>query len=118
MPFHITKLLREIKDYDSFRVNEHLYYTLLPKYQDSILRDILKEISNRESDFWYFGGKDLGSGDGFGVGPLFQCNIETIKEVCLQESQGCLPYRLAYLAPVFDYSDKDEPSLANSFIGY
>ena len=48
------KLLREIKDYDSFRVNEHLYYTLLPKYQDSILRDILKEISNRESDFWYF----------------------------------------------------------------
>lgn len=109
------KLLREIKDYDSFRVNEHLYYTLLPKYQDSILGDILKEISNRKSDFWYFGGKDLGSGDGFGVGPLFQCNIETIKEVCLQESQGCLPYRLAYLAPVFDYSDKDEPSFSQFF---
>lgn len=109
------KLLREIKDYDSFRVTEHLYYTLLPKYQDSILGDILKEISNRESDFWYFGGKDLGSGDGFGVGPLFQCNIETIKEVCLQESQGCLPYRLAYLAPVFDYSDKDEPSFSQFF---
>ena len=109
------KLLREIKDYDSFRVNEHLYYTLLPKYQDLILGDILKEISNRESDFWYFGGKDLGSGDGFGVGPLFQCNIETIKEVCLQESQGCLPYRLAYLAPVFDYSDKDEPSFSQFF---
>ena len=109
------KLLREIKDYDSFRVNEHLYYTLLPKYQDSILGDILKEISNRESDFWYFGGKDLGSGDGFGVGPLFQCNIETIKEVCLQESQDCLPYRLAYLAPVFDYSDKDEPSFSQFF---
>lgn len=109
------KLLREIKDYDSFRVNEHLYYTLLPKYQDSILGDILKEISNRESDFWYFGGKDLGSGDGFGVGPLFQCKIETIKEVCLQESQGCLPYRLAYLAPVFDYSDKDEPSFSQFF---
>lgn len=109
------KLLREIKDYDSFRMNEHLYYTLLPKYQDSILGDILKEISNRESDFWYFGGKDLGSGDGFGVGPLFQCNIETIKEVCLQESQGCLPYRLAYLAPVFDYSDKDEPSFSQCF---
>ena len=109
------KLLREIKDYDSFRVNEHLYYTLLPKYQDSILGDILKEISNRESDFWYFGGKDLGSGDGFGVGPLFQCNIETIKEVCLQESQGCLPYRLAYLAPVFDYSNKDEPSFSQFF---
>ena len=109
------KLLREIKDYDSFRVTEHLYYTLLPKYQDSILGDILKEISNRESDFWYFGGKDLGSGDGFGVGPLFQCNIEIIKEVCLQESQGCLPYRLAYLAPVFDYSDKDEPSFSQFF---
>ena len=109
------KLLREIKDYDSFRVNEQLYYTLLPKYQDSILVDILKGISNRESDFWYFGGKDLGSGDGFGAGPLFQCNIETIKDVCLQESKGCLPYRLAYLAPVFDYSDKDAPSFSQFF---
>lgn len=109
------KLLREIKDYDSFRMNEQLYYTLLPKYQDSILGDILKEISNRDSDFWYFGGKDLGSGDGFGVGPLFQCNIETIKEVCLLESKGCLPYRLAYLAPVFDYSDQDDPSFSQFF---
>lgn len=109
------KLLREIKDYDSFRVNEQLYYTLLPKYQNSILDDILKEISDRKSDFWYFGGKDLGCGDSFGAGPLFQCNIDVIKKACLQESKGCLPYRLAYLAPVFDYSDKDETSFSQLF---
>ena len=109
------KLLREIRDYESFRVNEHLYFTLLPKYQNYILGDVLTEISNRQSDFWYFGGKDLGSGDSFGAEPLFQCDIDTIKEYCLRESKGCLPYRLAYLAPVFDYSDKDEPSFSQFF---
>ncbi len=109
------KLLREVNDYESFRVNEQLYFTLLPKYENYILGDILKEISNRQSDFWYFGGKDLGSGDGFGAGPLFQCDIDIIKKVCLQESQGCLPYRLAYLAPVFEYPEKEEPSFSKFF---
>ena len=109
------KLLRDINDYESFRVNEHLYFTLLPQYQNYILSDVLEEISNKQSDFWYFGGKDLGSGDGFGAGPLFQCNIDTIKDVCLQKSQGCLPYRLAYLAPVFDYTDMEEPSFSKFF---
>lgn len=109
------KLLRDINDYESFRVNEHLYFILLPKYQSYILGDILKEISNRESDFWYFGGKDLGSGDSFGIGPLFQCDMNIIKEYCLQESNGCLPYRLAYLAPVFDYSDNSAPSFSQFF---
>ena len=46
---------------------------------------------------------------------MFQCNVETIKEVCLRESKGCLPYRLAYLAPVFDYSNQDEPSFSQFF---
>ena len=96
-------------------MNEHLYFTLLPQYQNYILSDILEEISNEKSEFWYFGGKDLGSGDGFGAGPLFQCNIDIIKEYCLQESNGCLPYRLAYLAPVFDYSDKSESSFSQFF---
>lgn len=109
------KLLNIIHDYESFRVNEHVYYSLLPKYQNEVLEDILEEISQKQSDFWYYGGKDLGSGDGFGVGPLFQCNIEIIKDYCLKESQGCLPYRLAYLAPVFDYSEKEENSFSKFF---
>lgn len=109
------KLLREVKDYESFRINDQLYFALLPKYQNYILGDILKEIANKQSDFWYFGGKDLGSGDGFGAGPLFQCDMDAIKEICIQESQGCLPYRLAYLAPVFDYTDKAKPSFSEFF---
>lgn len=109
------KLLKEISDYDSFRAYEHLYFALLPKFQDYILNDILKELSSKQSDFWYYAGKDLGSGDGFGAGPLFQCNIEVIKEACLKESQGCLPYRLAHLAPVFDYSDQENPSFSKFF---
>ena len=109
------KLLKEIDDYDSFRLNEHIYFILLPKYQEYILNDILKEIAKKDSDFWYYGGKDLGSGQGFGAGPLFQCDIEAIKNYCLKESQGCLPYRLAYLAPVFDYTDNNSPSFSEFF---
>ena len=41
--------------------------------------------------------------------------MDIIKEYCLQESNGCLPYRLAYLAPVFDYSDKSESSFSQFF---
>lgn len=95
------KLLKEITDYDSYRCNEGIYFSLLPKYADSILMDILRELSLTSSSFAEYGGRDLGSGQGFGAGPLFQCDMEVIKRYCLQEADGCLPYRLAYLAPVF-----------------
>lgn len=95
------KLLKQITDYESYRWNEGIYFSLLPKYADSILTDILQELSLLNSSFWEYGGRDLGSGDGFGAGPLFQCDMEVIKDQCLREADGCLPYRLAYLAPVF-----------------
>lgn len=95
------KLLKQVTDYESYRQNEGIYFSLLPKYADSILTDILQELSLSNSSFWEYGGRDLGSGDGFGAGPLFQCDMEVIKHNCLQEADGCLPYRLAYLAPVF-----------------
>lgn len=109
------KMIKTIKSYDSYRVFEHIYFSLLPKYQEYIIDDILWEMSKEDSDFSYYTRRDLGSGNGFGAGPLFQCDMNHIKQVCLELSQGKLPHRLAYLAPVFDYSDKEKPAFSEFF---
>lgn len=100
------KMLKNITDYDSYRCNDGIYFSLLPKYADSILMDVLQELSLKSSLFYYYGGKDLGSGFGFGAGPLFQCDMDVIKLFCLQQANGYLPSRLAYLAPVFGKEDR------------
>lgn len=109
------KMIKTINGYDSYRAFEHVYFSLLPKYQEYIIDDILGEMSKTDSDFSYYARRDLGSGDSFGAGPLFQCDMNHIKQVCLEQSQGCLPQRLAYLAPVFDYSDKEKPAFSEFF---
>lgn len=109
------KMINTINDYDSYRAFEHVYFSLLPKYQEYIIDDVLGEMSKTDSDFSYYARRDLGSGDSFGVGPLFQCDMNHIKQVCLEQSQGCLPQRLAYLTPVFDYSDKEKSAFSEFF---
>lgn len=109
------KMIKTINSYDSYRAFEHIYFSLLPKYQGQILDDILGEMSKDDSDFSYYARRDLGSGDSFGAGSLFQCDMNHIKQICLDQSQGCLPQRLAYLAPVFDYSDKEKPAFSDFF---
>ena len=109
------KMIQTIDSYDSYRTFEHIYFTLLPKYQEYIVDDILGEMSKENSDFFYYARRDLGSGDSFGAGSLFQCDINHIKKVCLDQSQGCLPQRLAYLAPVFDYLNKEKPAFSEFF---
>lgn len=109
------KMIQTINSYDSYRAFEHTYFSLLPKYQENIIDDILSELSKEDSDFSYYARRDLGSGDGFGSGPLFQCDMNHIKQVCLEQSQGVLQQRLAYLSPVFDYSEKEIPAFSEFF---
>lgn len=109
------KMIKTINNYDSYRAFEHIYFSLLPKYQGQILDDILDEMSKEDSDFSYYARRDLGSGDSFGAGSLFQCDMNHIKQVCMEQSQGCLPQRLAYLAPVFDFLDKEKPTFSEFF---
>lgn len=88
-------------------VNPNIYFQLLPKYQDAVLKDILDALADENSLLFYFKYKDLlGCGSGFGKGPLFQCNIDIIKERCLRDSETELPQRLAGMCPVFEYSEK------------
>ena len=88
-------------------VNPNIYFQLLPKYQDAVLEDVLDALADNNSILFYFKYKDhLGSGSGFGKGPLFQCNINIIKERCLRNSETELPQRLAGMCPVFEYSEE------------
>jgi len=88
-------------------VNPNIYFQLLPKYQDAVLEDILDTLTEENSILFYIKYKDhLGSGSGFGKGPLFQCNIDIIKEKCLSACETELPQRLACMCPVFEYSEE------------
>lgn len=91
--------------YDDF------FYALLPNYQDTVLDVILSHLADKE---YYCSslGLAMGSGAGFGIGPLFQCDNDKIKDFCLKESKGVLPERLAEMAPVFS-GDTNLPSFSD-----
>jgi hypothetical protein len=99
------KVIHDINKYRDYRISERLYFALLPKYEEQILPTVLNELSSEESAFFEYAGRDLGSGYGFGAGPLFLCDNENLKIRCLMEANNCLPYRLANMAPVFSTSD-------------
>ena len=85
---------------------EDIYFTLLPKYQDVVLDDVLKAISApiEESMFFYSMSQHLGSGFGYGSGPLFQCDNERLKKACT-EHPDVLPERLANICPVCNFGE-------------
>ena len=85
---------------------ENIYFVLLPKYQDVVLDDVLKAISLpiEESMFFYNMSQQLGSGFGYGSGPLFQCDNGRLKEACIALPE-VLPERLANICPVCNFGE-------------
>lgn len=81
-----------------------LYFHLLPKYQDIILDDIMKALTLPfEQSMFYFNMRyELGSGFGYGAGPLFQCDNDRLKNAC-KEFPNILPERLADMCPVCNF---------------
>ena len=88
---------------------EEIYFTLLPKYQDVVLDDVLDAIAApiEESMFFYSMSQHLGSGFGYGAGPLFQCDNEKLKQACILKSD-VLPERLAGMCPVCNFGENGE----------
>lgn len=86
---------------------DNVYFTLLPKYQDVLLADLLAKLGSSDSFLPYRMSLylNLGSGLGSGKGPLFQCDMEKLKEACFKYSD-CLPARLANMCPVYEYTEK------------
>lgn len=88
---------------------EEIYFTLLPKYQDVVLDDVLDAIAApiEESMFFYSMSQHLGSGFGYGAGPLFQCDNEKLKQACISKPD-VLPERLAGMCPVCNFGENGE----------
>lgn len=102
------KVIEYSKDYRRSINNpfENIYFSLLPKYQDVVLDDVLAAIAVpiEESMFFYTMSQHLGSGFGYGSGPLFQCDNEKLKKACL-DHPDILPERLANICPVCNFGD-------------
>lgn len=95
---------------------EHIYFSLLPKYEDVLLPIILNDLAAKDERvlFYYTVRMNLGSGFGSGAGPLFQCNEDRIKEICLS-SLPSLAVKLAHMCPVYNYSDEGQISGLSDF---
>lgn len=82
---------------------DNIYKILLPKYQNIILEQLFEDIAaedQRKSYYWQIH-YSLGSGFGYGVGPLFKCDYEFLKQACIKYPKT-LPERMADMCPVIE----------------
>lgn len=94
-----------------------IFSRLIKNYTDVIWPDFEKVFQNRDSVLFIFQIKsEIGSGSGFGAGPLFQIDETRVKNLCLKYPD-CAPHYIAEMVPVFHYSDdendKDLPRFHN-----
>ena len=80
---------------------DSMYDVLLPRYQGAILDKLCDDIAAEDSRLLYYWKihHSLGSGFGYGVGPLFKCDLDLLKKACLIHPET-LPSRLAQICPV------------------
>lgn len=84
---------------------EGIVSTLLKEYTNCVWDDFVEAfVSDDHVAFWYQIRHELGSGTGFGSGPLFQLGDERIKDICLKYPDKA-PAKLADMIPVFKYSE-------------
>lgn len=95
---------------------DHIYFSLLPKYEGILLPIILNDLAAEDERvlFYHAMRMNLGSGFGSGAGPLFQCNEDRIKEICLSSSPS-LAVNLAQMCPVYNYSEEGKVSGLSDF---
>lgn len=86
--------------------HEGVFTTLLRYYKDVVWEDFIEKFLSPDYYLFYFQVKDeLGSGYGFGKGPLFEMGDELLKDLCLRYPESA-PIRIASMAPC--YSDNDD----------
>lgn len=79
-----------------------LYSILLEKYTDEVWEDFEAAFTNDKYLLFILQVKDeIGSGSGFGSGPLFQLGIDRIKDMCLKHPNNA-PARIAEMMPIYD----------------
>lgn len=79
-----------------------VFTELLQDYFDDVWSEFVKAFLGTDTFLFYFQVKDeLGSGFGFGKGPLFDINEELIKQLCLENPESA-PARIASMVPCFE----------------
>lgn len=90
----------------AFHSSEGVFPTLLRNYTDDIWEDFMKAFLSPDYFLFYYQVKDeLGSGYGFGRGPLFDVNETKLHQLCFTHPDVA-PSRLAAMIPCFD-NDSD-----------
>lgn len=113
------KLMRIMKT-EYLRTNiEGIYPVLIKNYTSAIWRDFTRAFKDKKYVLFLFQVKDeLGSGSGFGVGPLFQIDNKRLERLCLNNPTTA-PYGIAEMCPIFRYDpikDKEEGSAFHSWV--
>jgi hypothetical protein len=87
--------------------SEGVFPALLKYYTDDVWDDFMKAFLSPDYFLFYYQVKDeLGSGYGFGKGPLFKINEERLRELC-EKQPDTAPVRLAAMVPCFDTDSND-----------
>ena len=102
------KIIKKISNKPIHNDYESLYFSLLPKYEDVILNDVLDALASENSIFWMQMMNNLGSGFTTEAGPLFQCDIEKIKVFCLKHAKSDFPQRLAHMCPIYELIENND----------
>lgn len=84
-----------------------IFAELLRDYHNDIWVDFSSALGSPEYFLFYFRVKDeIGSGFGFGQGPLFEIDEHLVKQLCIDYPQTA-PYRIACMAPCFEPAKDD-----------
>lgn len=85
-----------------------IFTVLLKEYFDVVWPDFVSAFLGEETFLFYYQVKDeLGSGFGFGKGPLFDVNEDLIKRLCLDNPKSA-PVRIAAMAPCFEIDENGQ----------
>ena len=81
---------------------EGIFSELLEEYFDVVWPDFVAAFLGEDTFLFYYQVKDeLGSGYGFGRGPLFNGNENLIKQLCIDNPKSA-PVRIAAMVPCFE----------------
>lgn len=94
---------------------EGLMTSLLLNYFDAIADRFFEVLlSDDYPGFWLHIYHEIGSGFGFGKGPLFKVAENKVRDLCLANPKSA-PMRIAELIPIYD-EDDDHPGFSNWLI--
>ena len=104
---HVNKKM--IAVYNSQMVHlstEGIFTELLKDYFDDVWPEFVKAFLGPDTFLFYYQVKDeLGSGFGFGKGPLFDLDERVIKQLCFDYPDSA-PVRIASMVPCFDMPEE------------